>query len=78
MHGFAALLVSALTLALSASHIADAPPQDDQPRFRASVDVVTIAAVVRDQQGRTVSSLTKDDFTGTRRRTAAADRRVPT
>jgi VWFA-related protein len=62
MHRFAALLVSALTLALCTSLIA-APPQDDQPRFRASVDVVTIAAVVRDKQGRVVPSLTKDDFT---------------
>jgi VWFA-related protein len=63
MHGSAALLVSALTLALTAPLVTEAPPQDDQPRFRASVDVVTIAAVVRDQQGRTVSSLKKDDFT---------------
>jgi VWFA-related protein len=62
MHGFARLLLCALTLAVSAPLLAQAPQQDDQPRFRASVDVVTIAAVVRDKQGRTVPSLTKDDF----------------
>jgi hypothetical protein len=69
MHASAALVAFALTIALSAP-LVRAQEQDEQPRFRASVDVVTIAAVVRDKQGRVVSSLTKDDFT-------AADRRVP-
>ena len=63
MHGSSTLLVSALTIALSAPLAVRAQEQDDQPRFRASVDVVTIAAVVRDKQGRVVSTLTKDDFT---------------
>ena len=63
MHASSALLAFALTLALSASVPLRAQDQDAQPRFRASVDVVTIAAVVRDKQGRVVPSLTKDDFT---------------
>jgi VWFA-related protein len=62
MHASAALVAFALTIALSAP-LVRAQEQDEQPRFRASVDVVTIAAVVRDKQGRVVSSLTKDDFT---------------
>jgi Ca-activated chloride channel homolog len=63
MHVSAALVVSALTITLAAPLAVRAQEQDDQPRFRARVDVVTIAAVVRDKQGRVVSSLTKDDFT---------------
>ena len=63
MHASAALLAFALTLALSVPAPLRAQEQDAQPRFRASVDVVTIAAVVRDKQGRVVPSLTKDDFT---------------
>jgi Ca-activated chloride channel homolog len=63
MHVSSTLLVSALTIALSAPLAVRAQEQDDQPRFRATVDLVTIAAVVRDKQGRVVSSLTKDDFT---------------
>ena len=63
MHASAKLVALGLTIALSAPLSVRAQEQDDQPRFRASVDVVTIAAVVRDKQGRVVSSLTKDDFT---------------
>ena len=63
MHASAAILAFALTLALSAPVPLHAQEQDAQPRFRASVDVVTIAAVVRDKQGRVVPTLTKDDFT---------------
>jgi len=63
MHASAAILAFALTLALSGPVPLHAQEQDDQPRFRASVDVVTIAAVVRDKQGRVVPTLTKDDFT---------------
>ena len=65
MHVFAALFVFALTLALPSRLAAPAgqDAQDAQPTFRASVDVVTIAAVVRDKQGRFVPALTKDDFT---------------
>ena len=59
MHVLAALFAFALAVALSAPPTA----QDEQPLFRASVDVVTISAVVRDKQGRFVPALTKDDFT---------------
>jgi Ca-activated chloride channel family protein len=41
---------------------AAAGQQPDQPVFRAGVDLVSVAAVVRDKQGRTVRSLTRDDF----------------
>jgi Ca-activated chloride channel homolog len=63
MHASAALVAFALTLALSVPLAVRAQEQGDQPRFRASVDVVTIAAVVRDKQGRVVPSLTRNDFT---------------
>jgi Ca-activated chloride channel family protein len=63
MHASAGLLASALTIALSVPLSVRAPEQDDQPRFKASVDLVTIAAVVRDKHGRVVPSLTKEDFT---------------
>ena len=63
MHVSAAPVVFALTVALSAPLLAEAQDQDSQPTFRAGVDIVTVAAVVRDKQGRVVPSLTKEDFT---------------
>jgi Ca-activated chloride channel homolog len=60
MRGFTAFIVFALTVTSSAPLTAGG--QDEQPRFRASVNVVTISAVVRDKQGRFVPGLTKDDF----------------
>jgi Ca-activated chloride channel family protein len=57
-----ALVLFALTLALSFPKTAGAQ-DNDPPTFRSSVDVVTIAAVVRDKQGHVVPSLTRDDFT---------------
>jgi VWFA-related protein len=62
MHVLAALFVFALAVALPAPLTAEAG-QDQQPLFRASVNVVTISAVVRDKQGRFVPALSKDDFT---------------
>ena len=42
---------------------ASRPPAADQPaRFRSSVDLVSVAAVVRDRKGRFVSDLSRDDF----------------
>jgi len=38
-------------------------PPDPAPTFRSSVDVVSVAAVVRDRKGRFVSDLSRDDFT---------------
>lgn len=63
MHVSAPLVVSSLALALSMPLSAEPQRQDEQPRFHARVDVVSIAAVVRDRQGRVVPTLTKDDFT---------------
>src|SRR5678816_1360558 len=63
MHASATRIALALTIALSAPLAVRGQGQDELPRFKASVDVVTIAAVVRDKQGRVVPSLTKDDFT---------------
>lgn len=60
MRVFAAFFVFALTVTWSTP--LTAAGQDEQPRFRASVNVVTISAVVRDKQGRFVPGLTKDDF----------------
>jgi Ca-activated chloride channel family protein len=67
-------LVCALLFALAASPRIGAQSQNpssrepvaeavDRPVFRATVDLVTVAAVVRDKSGKVVSSLTKDDFT---------------
>jgi Ca-activated chloride channel family protein len=65
MHASSARLLFALTLALAplALHAQPQEETQDQPRFRAKVDVVTIATVVRDKHGRVVPTLTKSDFT---------------
>jgi Ca-activated chloride channel family protein len=62
MRAAAALFLLALTIAPPSPSPAQ-EGQDAQPRFRATIDVVTIAAVVRDKHGRFVPGLTKDDFT---------------
>lgn len=59
------LFVAALVLACVASgqHPLRAAGQNDaQPVFRSAVDLVSVAAVVRDKRGRVVRSLTPDDF----------------
>jgi VWFA-related protein len=67
------MLLAAL-LALPTPGVAQPPvSQDSQPapRFRSSIDVVSVAAVVRDRKGRFVSDLSKEDFQiveGTERR----------
>jgi len=38
------------------------PPEQAVPRFRSSVDIVSVAAVVRDRKGRFVTDLSKKDF----------------
>lgn len=61
LHGFAAafvVLVTASVGPLGAQSAADPPPQT----FRASADVVTIQASVRDARGRVLSGLTRADF----------------
>jgi VWFA-related protein len=54
-----ALLISTVTL--SAQQPAQGPPQDT-PVFRTSADLVTIDAVVVDDEGKPVTNLTRDDF----------------
>jgi VWFA-related protein len=58
------MLLAAL-LALPTSGVAQSPASQDSqpaPRFRSSIDVVSVAAVVRDRKGRFVSDLSKEDF----------------
>src|SRR5918992_4392017 len=54
-----ALLTAALVPVLAAQEAAQA---GDQPIFRASVEMVSMAAVVRNRQGRVVRSLSREDF----------------
>jgi Ca-activated chloride channel family protein len=57
------LLCAALVLsgvAVSSSRVAGQGA--DQPTFRSSVDLVSVAAVVRDKRGKVMRSLTRDDF----------------
>src|SRR5688572_26749009 len=64
-------LVFALLLAGSAVAAPRAQDLSALPMFRASVEMVSMAAVVRNGKGRVVSSLSRDDFevldAGTRR-----------
>ena len=67
MTGGQTMLVSIVTamFTLTAPAMqAQAQPQEQQaaPRFRASVDLVSVAAVVRDRKGRFVTDLSKKDF----------------
>jgi VWFA-related protein len=67
-------VISALALVLWVPSIATAQgvsSQSPKTTFRSAIDVVSVAAVVRDKRGRLVSNLTKDDFVvheGTTRR----------
>src|SRR5688572_26067938 len=61
---FSSMLIAALT-ALPTPGAAQQPvPQNSQetPRFKSSIDVVSVAAVVRDRRGRFVSDLSREDF----------------
>ena len=67
MTGGQTMLVSIVTamFTLTAPAMqAQAQPQEQQaaPRFRSSVDLVSVAAVVRDRKGRFVTDLSKKDF----------------
>jgi Ca-activated chloride channel homolog len=67
MTGGQAMLTGVVTamFALAAPPLqAQSQPPDQQaaPRFRSSVDIVTIAAVVRDRKGRFISDLSQKDF----------------
>ena len=54
----------ALALTTAGADVSQQPPQDQAavPRFRSSVDMVSVAAVVRDKKGRFVTDLSKKDF----------------
>ena len=55
-----AVLLTTITLGLAPRPAAQERP--DTPVFRASVDMVSVAAVVRDRRGRVVPSLSREDF----------------
>jgi VWFA-related protein len=54
----------ALALTTANAEVSQQPPaeQTATPRFRASVEMVSVAAVVRDRKGRFVTDLSKKDF----------------
>src|SRR5258707_13453275 len=55
-------LVASCLCAPSAAISQDTAPQSGKSTFRSAVDVVSVAAVVRDKHGRFATRLTKDDF----------------
>ena len=67
----AAVLATALVCAPSLAFPQDTSSQTPKPTFRSAVDLVSVAAVVRDRKGRFARNLRKDDFVveegGTRR-----------
>lgn len=60
------VLTSAVALMLLCAPLSAAPqevpPQAPQTTFRSTVDVVSVAALVRDKRGRFATELTKEDF----------------
>jgi Ca-activated chloride channel homolog len=54
----------ALALTTANAEVSQQPPQEQAapPRFRSSVEMVSVAAVVRDRKGRFVTDLSKKDF----------------
>jgi Ca-activated chloride channel homolog len=57
---FGALIVA--SIAIAGSSPLSAGQAGDQPVFRAAVDLVSVAAVVRDKRGRVMRSLRREDF----------------
>jgi VWFA-related protein len=60
-----AILVAAAVLllpGLAGAQGTSGQPADPAPKFRSSVDLVSVAAVVRDRRGRFVFDLSRDDF----------------
>ena len=53
---------AALALMTAQTPAQPAPEQTPAPRFRSSVDLVSVAAVVKDRKGRFVKDLSKTDF----------------
>jgi VWFA-related protein len=66
-----AVLATAMVCAPSLAFPQDTSSQTPKPTFRSAVDLVSVAAVVRDRKGRFARNLRKDDFVveegGTRR-----------
>src|SRR5215203_1608112 len=58
------IVTAMFTLFVPAIQAQTAQPQEQQaaPRFRSSVDIVSVAAVVRDRKGRFVTDLSQKDF----------------
>ena len=58
------VVTAMFTLFVPAMQAQTAQPQEQQaaPRFRSSVDIVSVAAVVRDRKGRFVTDLSQKDF----------------
>jgi VWFA-related protein len=59
VRGLAGAAVAALVLAAPCGLLGQ---QDQQPRFRTGVDVVSVSATITDANGRFVRNLTRDDF----------------
>jgi Ca-activated chloride channel family protein len=55
-------LFSTILLAVGAIQLPHAQSPADQPVFRSAVEMVSMAAVVRDKRGRVIASLSRDDF----------------
>jgi VWFA-related protein len=61
-HAVTSALMLALSLTPCLASPQDASPQPPKATFRSTVDVVSVAAVVRDKRGRFASGLKKEDF----------------
>src|SRR5215510_3154940 len=57
-----ALAMSMLSVGSSAAQSVSQQPQRPGATFRSAVDLVSVAAVVRDRKGRFVSDLSSNDF----------------
>jgi Ca-activated chloride channel homolog len=56
------IVTAMFALTAPAIHAQTPPQEQAAPRFRSSVDVVSVAAVVRDRKGRFVTDLSRKDF----------------
>lgn len=56
------LLIALAVTTVALPPVAAAGQDGDQPVFRAGVDLVSVAAIVRDKRGRVMRTLTREDF----------------